>query len=333
MEKTYTIIKHSIKLLAPILLLAISCCTMLCSCSASENTTDTLSIAYQYGIAYAPIIICQEQDLIEKNYESSTGQKLSITWNQMSSGADINTGIASGKLNIGFLGIAPALNGISNKVGYKIFCNISGQPHSLMTNDDTLSSLGDIIDQEKQIALVNTGSIQHIILAKALSDNGYDPHALDSYIVAMKHPDGMNALISGSLPCHLTTMPYISIEEKKDNIHEIQEVSASWSAENSFIVGVASTTIYNNPDLYNAVCDAIAEAIDYINSNPEDAAKITCKYTGNTYEDELIYIQSGFYSTKTTGIMELASFMYTNGFINNELKEYTEVVYSNVSGD
>lgn len=305
-----------------------------CGCTSEKSSSDTLSIAYQYGIAYAPIIICQDQNLINKYYEETTGNQVSITWNQMSSGADINTGIASGSLNVGFLGIAPALNGISSNLGYKIFSNISGQPHALMTNDSTINSLGDIISGNKQIALVNTGSIQHIILAKSLYDNGYDPHILDSYIVSMKHPDGMNSLLSGSISCHLTTVPYVNMEKNSSSLHEIIEVSSSWSADNSFVVGVASTQIYeDNPQLYNALCNAIAYSIDFINNNPEEAAKITCNYTGNTFEDELEYILTGNYTVKTSGILELSSFMTKNGFMNNEIATYNDIVFDNVTGD
>ena len=36
-----------------------------------------------------------------------------------------------------------------------------------------------------------------------------DAHALDNNLVAMSHPDGMTALMSGSVACQLTTAPYI----------------------------------------------------------------------------------------------------------------------------
>ena len=50
-----------------------------------------LSLAYQYGLGYAAVTIAQQEGLIEKAYKEATGADLTITWNQMSSGADINT--------------------------------------------------------------------------------------------------------------------------------------------------------------------------------------------------------------------------------------------------
>ncbi|MCM1261973.1 MAG: ABC transporter substrate-binding protein [Butyrivibrio sp.] len=299
-----------------------------------NDETVTLNIAYQYGLAYAPVVIAQEQGLIEQAYEEMTGKQVVVVWNQMSSGADINTGISSGSIDVGFMGVAPAITGVTKGVGYKIFSNISGQEHGLMTNDENIHTLGDLIGSDKQIALVNIGSIQHILLGMALENAGYDPHGLDANIVAMKHPDGMVALETGNVSCHLTSNPYIFKEREEENLYEIEGVSEAWGINDSFIVGVASESLYdNNPELYQALCDAIEEAIVYMNDNPEEAAKITCEYNGNSEEDELAYIKKSKYMVETSGVFELASFMARNGFIDEMPETYEELVFENVSGD
>lgn len=304
--------------------------------NAEEDYADAakIDIAYQYGLAYAPLMIIQEQGLIEQAYEEATGKQVVVTWTQMSSGSDINTAFISGTINIGFMGVAPAITGVSNNVGYKVFTNLSGQEHGLMTSDESVLTLGDLVDSDKQIALVNIGSIQHIILAMALDNAGYDAHALDTNIVAMKHPDGMNALMSGNVPCQLTTNPYLFEEREEGGLHEIEGISDIWSVENSFIVGVASEDLYeNNPELYNAICDAVADAIVYINNNPEEAAAITCEYDGNSAEDEMKYMMAGSYATETKGIFELSQFMADAGFVENKPENYYDLVFENVQGD
>ena len=318
-----------------LVLLTVACGTANNATSeAVPNDVVKLSIAYQYGLAYAPIVFCQEKQLIESKYKEKTGKEVEVVWNQMSSGADINTGVTSGDIDVGFMGIAPAITGISKNVGYKIFTNLSGQEHGLMTNDESINSLGDIVGSSSQIALVNIGSIQHIILAKALSDNGYDAHALDSNIVAMKHPDGMTALETGSVSCHLTSSPYIFKERDNASLHELSEVNNAWSNDKSFIIGVAATSLYdNNRELYDALCEAVAEAIDTINSDIEGAATITLEYDGNELDDEIRYLKAGNYSTSTSGVYELATFMYENGFVDKKFNDYSELVFDNVNGD
>ena len=316
------------------------------ACKASDPSADTadgqgggsdpvtLNIGYSYGQAYAPLLLCQEKQLIEKAYQEATGNRVNVVWNQIGSGADIITGMASGSLDVGFLGIGPALTGVSKGVAVKIFTNLSGQEHGLMTNNPDISSLEDLIGSPNQIALPNTGSIQHIILAMALEEGGYDAHALDSNLAALKHPDGMAALESGNVACNLTTNPYIYIERKNKKLHELEEVKNVWTADRSYILGVASTSLHDdNPELYQALCSAVSESIDSVNSDFEAAAKITCEYDGNSYEDELLYLQKGNYSTSVKGILEFAKFMYRNSFIDKEFSSLSDIAFENVTGD
>lgn len=322
------------KLLAMLMVLALALTACGQGGKSTKDETATLNIAYQYGLAYAPLIIAKEQGLIEKAYKEKTGKEITVNWHQMNSGADINVGITSGSLDVGFMGIAPAITGVTKNVGYKIFTNLSGQEHCLSTNDESIKSFDDLIGSKHQIAVVNVGSIQHIILAKALYDNGYDAHALDSNLVVMKHPDGMASLESGSIACHVTSSPYIFMERENEDLTELMEVNEAWTKDNSFIVGVASEKLYNNnKDGYDALSKGISNAIDYLNNNTEDAAKITCEFNGNSVEDELKYLKLGNYTTKTKGVYELATFMKETGFIEELPESYEDFVFDNVEGD
>ena len=350
------------KKLVAIMMTGVMFASMLCGCGAGETATEeaateqtteaeaetetaeaettedgeeaTLSIAYQYGLSYAPIAILQEKNMIEEEYEALTGKTVNVVWNQMSSGADINTGFASGDINVGFMGIAPAVTGATKNAGYKIFTNLSGSEYGLMVNDDEIKTLDDLVNSDKQVALVNIGSFDHIIFAKALADNGYDAHALDANIVAMKHPDGMAALSSGSVACHFTTNPYIDMERAEGTYLEIPEFAESWSAEGTHIVGVASEELKNNDEeLYTALCNAVQKSIDFINENKEETAAITCELDGNTAEDELTYLNHVIYSTETKRVFELAQFMADNDFLDNAPADFSDLAFDNVVGD
>ena len=305
--------------------------------AAAEAADTSVNLAFQYGLAYAPLTIAKEQKLIEQAYEEATGKTVEVTWTQMSAGADINTGIASGSVQVGFMGVGPAITGCMSGVGYKIFTNLSGQEHGLMSNREELVTLEDLVNSDEQVALVNIGSIQHIILAKALEHAGFDAHALDANLIAMKHPDGMAALESGNVACHLTTNPYI-YKEREDmeasGLHEIEGISDVWSADNSFIVGVCSAELCEeDPALYEALCQAFAEAIAYINEHGEEAAEITCEFDGTTPEEELQYLEAGTYATETSGVFELATFMAEHDFLDTAPESFADLAYENVEGN
>lgn len=303
------------------------------SASAATASSDTLGIAYQTGLSYAPALIAKEQGLIEKNYKDATGNDITIEWNQMSSGADINTALASGSIDVGMLGVGPVVTGITSGLDYKICANLSGQAYGLMSNKADIKKLTDLIGSQEQIALVNIGSINHVILGMALKNAGEDPHALDSNLVAMANPDGMSAVQSGSIACNLTYSTFLSRERDDSSLHEIKEVTEAWPVENTNVVAVATTKLHDNEALYKAVCDAFIAGQKYIAENPEEAADILAKYDDNDPKDELRYLQEGTYSEKTKGVFEMATFMAENEFIDNAPESYESLVYDNVQGD
>ncbi|MCR5527387.1 MAG: ABC transporter substrate-binding protein [Lachnospiraceae bacterium] len=300
--------------------------------SAASGDTATLKIAMQYGLSYAPYAIMQAKGLIEKNYDG----ELNVEWSTLNSGSAINEAFASGKLDVGAMGLGPAITGITSGVGYKIYDNISSMPNKLYTNKDNINSLSDITGSD-QIAIVNVGSFQHILLALACDKELGDAHALDNNLVAMAHPDGMSSLMSGSVALHLTSAPYTFQEDDDENLHEIYNFNTVWPEGNSFIVGLASTKLNEEqPDLYNAVVKATEEAMDFIKENPDEAAEILAEVNDkdvDTIKDWLGRDGVNF-SARTGGVVEFASFMEKNDFLTNEAsKDYSAYVFDNVQGD
>ena len=211
---------------------------------------------------------------------------------------------------------------------------MSAQPHKIMTKDAKIKNLKDI--GSKKIALVNIGSFQHIVLAMAAKEQLGDAHALDNNITAMAHPDGMTALLSGSVDCQLTTSPYV-YKEAEEGMHEVEALESVWPSGNSFIVGVASTDLQKeNPQLYDAVVKATADAIEFLRNNKEEAAEMLCEAEGVDAKTMLKWLNDKdcVYSTETKGVMDFAKFMDENGFLEKEgPKAMSDLAYDNVKGN
>lgn len=323
--------KHGKKVIAVMLILIMT--LSLAACGGGDETADgktKLTIAHQYGIAYAPLEIMKQQKLIEKHYDG-----VEVEWSTLNSGSAINEGFLSGDIDVGAMGVGPAVTGVTSGVPYKICSNMSAQPHKIMTNNPNIKSLKDITDEK--IALVNIGSIQHILLAMAAKEQLGDAHALDENIAAMAHPDGMSSLISGSVDCHLTTSPYVFKEAEEDGITEVEALESVWPSGNSFIVAVASTDLQeNNPELYDAVVAALAEAIDYINNNTAEAAEMLCEAedVDAATMEKWLTDKDCVYSTETKGVMDMANFMAEEGFLENEgPKDFSDLAFDNVKGN
>lgn len=305
--------------------------------SGASEGTSKITVVQQYGMAYAPFQIMEEQKLIEKAYEAATGRTVEVEYAQLNSGSTINESFASGDVQVGAMGIGPAITGAASGVGFKICSNMSAQPHKLMTSDPSIKSLKDVKDQ--QIALVNIGSFQHIVLAMAAKEQLGDAHALDQNISAMAHPDGMAALLNGTVKLQLTTSPYTFLEEA-EGMSEVDAISSVWPEGNSFIVAVASEALKEeDPELYAAVTEAIAQAVDYLNSDTEEAAQLLIDRGAVEDVDTATLVSwmkdpACVYDTKLRGVMDMAAFMAEEGFLETEApKSISDIAFENVEGN
>ncbi len=297
-----------------------------------KHDVKKIGVSYQYGLGYAPVVLAKENGTIEALYKKASGKDLQIEWKELKSGSDINTAIASGEIDVGFMGVSPAILGVSKKIGYRIFASLAGYDNALVTSDPALKQLSDFIASNSQIATVNLGSFQHILLSMALDKAGIDPHSLDSRIVGMSHPDGYLAITSGQIPAHLTTPPYVYQELDQPGIHEITEVAKAWPKDKSHLVGVASEGLHQDTELYNAVTMGISMSQDLIKNDLARATAIMGKYVKLPNEKLSEYLSRCDYSNDLSGLQFLAEFMLKNGFMSESLG-YPDLVFENVKGD
>ena len=314
-------------LLAVCLLAALTACGS--TSKSGENETRTLVIAYQGGIGYAPVHIMEYLKLIEKHYDG----EITVTYTKLDSGAAINEGIIGGTIDIGCMGLGPAVSGVSNGIPYKVISNLCSQSHGLMSNDPSVTSLRDI-GPEDTIALVNTGSFQHILLAMAAEKVLGDPHALDNNIQKMSHAEGMAALESGTVKLHLTSSPFIYQERDSGRYVELNEIAEVWPSGNSFLVAMASEALAEDEALFKAVISAFDEAIRFINDEPEQCAKIESEYLGLDLDTVKAYLaeEDCRFFPELRGAKTIADFMLRAGFIENPIT-MDNFKYKNVDGN
>ena len=289
----------------------------LVSCK-NKNTDekDTLTIAYQGGIGYAPVHILEAKKIIENN----CNDEIKVEFVKLDSGAAINEGIIGGTIDIGCMGLGPAVSGVSSGIPYKVISNLCSQSHGLMSRSPEITSLKDITSKDK-IALVSTGSFQHILLAMAAEKSLGDAHALDNNIQGMSHSEGMAALESGTVQLHLTSSPFIYQERTKENYNELSEISEVWPSGSSFLVAMAAESLSKNEQLFDAVSKSFEEAITFINENPDETAQIETEYLGLDLETVKSYLaeEDCQFFSELRGAEEMTSFMYRAGFIEKEV--------------
>lgn len=76
------------------------------------------------------------------------------------------------------------------------------------------------------------------------------------------------------------------------------------------------------PKLYEAVCKAMDEAIEFINDNPEKTADILKDYYDASQEEIVSWLtdDASVFSTKLQGVMKLSDFMVEEDLSIKDLK-------------
>ena len=141
--------KGSMMVLMAALAIAISGCGQDETTADSKDTLaaapkETIHIAYQYGIGYAPVAVAKE-----KRYLEQLLPDVEITWQIMNSGSTINAAIIAGDVDFAFMGTAPFITGITKGVPYKLFSGVSTHmPMGLVCADPAIKELKERIMPE-----------------------------------------------------------------------------------------------------------------------------------------------------------------------------------------
>lgn len=298
---------------------------MTVGCGKKEK--DTLAIAQQFGIAYAPLNIMEEMGMLEEKLPD-----MKIEWVQFGGPTGIREAMLNGKVDFGFMGVGPVLIGISNGMDWKYATGISANEVAIVTDKEGINSLSDFTEKDR-IAILSPGCTQHILLCMLAKEELGEATALDHQLVSMSHPDAMNALMADTeISAHIATPPYLH-EELKQGMHVVADGEDIVGGQFTFISGVAMTAFYEEyPELYQVFIETLNEAIDYINNNPEEAIKILAPLYGIS-EDELreqMSFGGTIYTNALENVAPIKTAMYEMGYISEDFA-VEDIIFDNVT--
>lgn len=293
------------------------------SCGGEKSVT----IAEQYGLAYAPLQIMRSKAFFEK-----LEPDLEVRWVKLGNTAAIREAVLAGEVDLGFMGLPPFLIGADKGMHWKLIAGLSVCPVGLVAGDG-IPDL-DSLNPQHRIALPQPGSIQHILLSMACERLYNDAARFDKSLVTMKHPDGMTALLSGAVDAHFTSPPYIFMETAAENpagggFTTVLSGADAFGGKFSFIGAMgAGGFIKDYPELIESFLAALEQSIDFINKRPGEAAVILSGIYAMPEADILTYIthEEMNYTTELFGLKRFIEFMTDNGYLSAGL-ESGDVLY------
>ncbi len=321
--------KYSLLVLFMVLLLICSGCSGSSKTPISTgNSSSKVTIAQQFGLAYAPVQIVKEKQLMEKYLPG-----VAVTWVQMGTGPTIRDAMVTGQVDIGFMGISPFLIGWDKGAEWKIATASGSQPLALITYKENIEKINDFTSADK-IATPAIASIQHILLSMAAGRELGNPRAFDNQMVSLTHPDAVTSLLAKKdVTAHFSSPPYIAQELAVSGMHQILNGEEAYGGEFTFIFGVATNKFHDtNPPAYAAFIAAFNEAVAFINNNPQEAAAILAPINQMTVEDtyKSLTWEGTNYCSTPAGILGMAEFMNTIGYISKSPAHISEIVFENV---
>ena len=216
---------------------------------------NTVKIGYLPSDHDAALFVADKQGLYaDKNITTELVQ--------FNNGGDLMTAMASGEVDVGYVGIAPVLSSVSKGVPVKVISSAQTEGSGIVvTKDSGINSAADL--KGKSIATPGEASIEHVLLSYYLKKNGLSTNDLN--ISAMKVPSMNDALKTKQIDGIITFQPYVSIAAN-DTSNVVLENSSGILPNHPCCVVVASDDfIKNHEDKAKDIVDIHKNATKFIN--------------------------------------------------------------------
>jgi NitT/TauT family transport system substrate-binding protein len=218
---------------------------------------NTVKIGYLPSDHDAALFVADQQGLYKD-------KNISYELVQFNNGGDLMTAMASGDVDVGYVGISPVLSSAAAGVPVKVISAAQTEGSGIVvTSESGISDANDL--SGKTIATPGEASIQHVLLASYLKQHGMSLDDINES--AMKVPSINDALKTNNIPGAITFQPYVSIAESNDNIEELADSSEIIPGHPCCVVVASDDFIKNNENTTKEIVAIHEEATNFINDN------------------------------------------------------------------
>jgi NitT/TauT family transport system substrate-binding protein len=306
---------------------------------AASAEMSEIHVSRQYGISYLPLMIMEDQKLIEKHAKAA-GIDVKVEWSKFASGAVMNDALLSGNLQFASGGVGPFTTLWAKTRGnldVKATSAINSMPLFLVTNNPKVKTLKDFTDKDKIALPAVKVSIQAVTLQmaaeKAFGEG--QQNKLDHLTVSMAHPDALTALVSGKseVTAHLGSPPFQYQELERPGMHKVFSSYDVLGGPATFNVVWTTTKFHDeNPKIYAAFIAALDEATATINRDKRAAGETYLRISKDKDSlDDIVRMLNDpaiVYTTTPNNVMKYVDFMYKVGSIKVKPASWKEMFFS-----
>ncbi|MCC7564200.1 MAG: ABC transporter substrate-binding protein [Methanobacterium sp.] len=303
--------KYSIILILFVLflLLAVAIFTLV----IPENS-DVIKVGYLPTDHSAALLVAKHNKLYEKN-------GLNVQTVQISAGSNIVDAVASGDLDIGYVGITPTMQGISKGVPIKVVgaVNLEGSGIVVQPNS-TITSPADLIG--KNIASPGVSSIQQVLLQYELEK--YNITLKDVNIISMNVFNIPSSLAARKVDAYISYEPFVSMAPYQ-NIGEVLIYSEDIIKDHPCCVIITREEyIENHPEKLDKFLEIHDNTTKYVNNHPNETANILNQELTTNLDVEHLSLQHIIFVSRIDKsfqdkVLELVKIENQMGYLNKSL--------------
>jgi NitT/TauT family transport system substrate-binding protein len=307
---------------------------------ASRAEVTELKVAEQYGIGYLPLMVMEDQKLVEK-YAKESGVDLKVTWAKFAGGNVMNDALLSNSLHFAAGGVAPMVTLWAKTRGnydVKAVAALDSMPLYLNTRNPTVKSLKDFTDKDKIALPAVKVSIQAVTLQMA-SEQAFGPgqfNKLDRLTVSMSHPDGQAALLSGTseVTAQFSAPPFQYQQMDNQAVRKVIDSYTVLGGPATFnLVWTTSKFRNDNPKVYAAFVKALDEAMGMINRDKKWAAETYLRVSKDkdSLEDivKMLNDPQIVFTTTPQNVLKYVDFMNRTGAIKVKPASWKDLFFPN----
>lgn len=236
--------------------------------AAWTQAQETFRVGYIRVMDDAQALVAHEAGLYKKH-------GLDVQMVEFSSGTDLIKAIVGGQLDTGVLGFTNAVAWASKGADLKVISGAQQGYHSIVVRED--SGIQDVAGLKgHSLASQREGSTADVVLrGVTLKNAGLQPK--DVNILGVSPSVAVQSLVSGRVDSAFLFEPYDRIAQLVAPVKQIYEIGEVWPFPCMVVITSGETLAKRKDEVWKSL-DAQREAIDMLEDQPAEAAKLIAHY-------------------------------------------------------
>ncbi len=230
-------------------------------------------------------------------------------------GPEEMSAFAGRNLDFGYVGEAPAVVAVANKVAdVKIIAQANLEGSAVVVRKDSgLKNLKQLVG--KTVAVPGYATVQDFLFRRALTKDDIALNSVNTIII--KPPEMVPALNTKQIDAFVAWEPYPAKGVTAGEGEVLVYSSDVWPKHPCCVVVVDSQFIDKNPEMVGRILKAHAKATRFILDNPDEAVPVAVKFTGMDAETVKLAMKNikYEYNPDVQGVLEYVKFLSERGHL------------------